>query len=60
MSDYTDSASEEYLSEHDSDREFIEQDSQPCDGDFIPESEESSSEDFSDYSDENFGHVSVN
>jgi hypothetical protein len=26
QSDYTDSQSEEYLSEHDSDREFIEQD----------------------------------
>jgi hypothetical protein len=68
MSDNTDSASEEYaaeqlehsssayLSEHESDQEFIEQDSQPCDGDFVPESEEPSSED----SDENFGHVSVN
>jgi hypothetical protein len=60
MSDYTDSASEEYLSEHDSDREFMEPDSQPGDGDFIPENEESSSEDFSEDTDENFGHVSVN
>jgi hypothetical protein len=54
MSDYIDSASEEYLSEHDSDREFMEQDSQQGDGDFIPESEESSSEDFTEDPDENF------
>jgi hypothetical protein len=53
MSDYTDSASEEYLSEHESDREFVEDDSQQWnDEDFMPESQEPSSEDFSEYSDE--------
>jgi hypothetical protein len=60
MRDCADSASEEYRSEHDSDREFIEYNSQPYDGDFWPESEEPGSEDFTEDPDENFGHVSVN
>jgi hypothetical protein len=40
-------SSSAYLSEHESDREFVEDDSQPWnDDDFVPESQEPCSEDF--------------
>jgi hypothetical protein len=44
MSEYSDSISEEYLSEHDSDREFIEQDDdyKPSEDEFTLVEEESS------------------
>jgi hypothetical protein len=46
MSDYTDSASEEYLSEHSSDIEFIENNDSPTDDtDYLSETSETS-EDF--------------
>jgi hypothetical protein len=46
MSDYSDSISEEYLSEHESDREFVENDDYPTDdNDYVPEGSETS-EDF--------------